>query len=288
MEGQTASSRHRLRSAGVLLLTMLPVLAASLLTSRTPVGAAMTGDVARPPLAFAQYAVNLREVEARPLIDGRFEFWNRGDEPITITELVPSCGCLAPTLERNQKTFRPGERGSFAVFIRTANETPGPKDYNVLAKYESGGKAFSQYLTFRLTVPAMKLSLEPQQLAFYELARRPEPQKVYVADYRGTPVQVLDATTAGDLFTVTVLDREIDDKGQVRVPILVEVTGEIPPGRHMERMTIKTSDAEFGTLQVPVTVFGRPDKERMAGDDAAHASGIVPVSGEFSENIPRE
>jgi hypothetical protein len=281
MDGQAASPWNRLGPWGTSLLTLLPAVTAFFLTCRIPVGAAVSGDTARPPLAFAQYAVNLREVEAKPLIDARFDFWNRGDEPLTITQLDPSCGCLTPTLERNQKTFAPGERGSFAVFVRTANESPGPKEYTILARYESGGEEFAQYLTFRLTVPRLKLSIEPQQLIFYEFAKRPEPLKVYVSDYRGTPIQVLDATTPSDLFTVTVLDREVDNQGQIRVPILVEVTGEIPAGRKMERMTIKTSDPEFNTLQVPITVFGRPGKERLAEGQPNAKSAVVPASGAF-------
>lgn len=43
-----------------------------------------------------------------------FTFTNVGDSPLTLMDVVPKCGCTAPTFERG-KVYQPGESGKIAV-----------------------------------------------------------------------------------------------------------------------------------------------------------------------------
>lgn len=49
----------------------------------------------------------------------RFAFINAGTEPVTITEVRPSCGCTVPQLAKN--TYAPGERGELEVSFHPGN-----------------------------------------------------------------------------------------------------------------------------------------------------------------------
>ena len=120
----------------VPFLALLPFLIALVCAAGTAQPGNMSEPSVRPPLAFQQYAVNLREVAPQPIIEAHFDFTNRGEEPVHITELEASCGCLAPQLHNDQKTYRPGERGRFYVSVHTANEGPGPHSYTVNVKYQ--------------------------------------------------------------------------------------------------------------------------------------------------------
>jgi hypothetical protein len=120
----------------LLLAAACAPFAAACLARATVVAPVPVGDAAaRPPLAFDQYAVNLRQVPPRPVIQAHFGFTNRGTRPVTITRLEPSCGCLNPRLVRDQRTYHPGEMGRFYVAVHTANESPGPHAYTVKVHY---------------------------------------------------------------------------------------------------------------------------------------------------------
>ena len=89
-----------------------------------------------PSLAFDQYLVNLGPVPVppRPIVLAHFPFMNRGTQPAVITELIPSCGCLNPQLEK--RSYEPGESGEFLLRVVTTREEPGPKEYSVRVLYQ--------------------------------------------------------------------------------------------------------------------------------------------------------
>ncbi|MFT3831679.1 MAG: DUF1573 domain-containing protein [Opitutaceae bacterium] len=48
-----------------------------------------------------------------------FGFVNAGEQPVTITEIRPGCGCTVPALAKS--TFAPGERGEFTIAYHPGN-----------------------------------------------------------------------------------------------------------------------------------------------------------------------
>src|SRR5438874_1075692 len=76
------------------------------------------------PLHIAAPVLDAGEVRVGPPLVRRFAFVNAGTEPLTVTELKASCGCLTPTLP--QRTYRPGERGEVALEVNTLSQPAGP------------------------------------------------------------------------------------------------------------------------------------------------------------------
>ncbi|MBX3437691.1 MAG: DUF1573 domain-containing protein, partial [Planctomycetaceae bacterium] len=136
-------------------------------------------------LAFDQYLVNLRQVPVRPVLHGEFHFRNVGDDPLTITRLDPSCGCLSPKLAGEKMTYQPGERGYFVVGVATANEAPGPHTYTIKVEYQDP-EPRETVLKFKLTLPERKLSIEPPELAFFQYNGTPSTATIHITDYRGS------------------------------------------------------------------------------------------------------
>lgn len=266
------------------LVPVLPVLLACVFTQAIPSGQVMPQAAVREPIVFAQYAVNLREVPAEPIVSAHFDFWNRGEESVSITRLEPSCACLNPRLVDDKKIYRPGERGRFYVQVRTANEPPGPQEYAVRMLYKYRGKSLSRFLTFRLTIPDRKISVEPPQLVFYDLGRPLEPQIVYVKDYRGKPIQVTSVETSGPWVNATVGDREVDEQGELRIPILVEISDGVAPGKHLEVLKLRTNDPDYKTLSIPVFVFGATKRIGLVDGEEPSVSGAVNALHESDEN----
>lgn len=254
-------ARFAPRIAG--LLAAVPFLAALSVhwvpTDATPIAAAPS----RPSLSFDQYLVDLREVQPRPVVPAHFNFTNSGSQPITITKLTPSCGCLNPQLHRKKDTYAPGERGRFYVTMRTANEEPGPHAYSVTVQYNDG-QPHEETVQFRLVLPKLKVSVEPAEVYFYQLSGTDDERTIYVSDRRGKTIEVQAAACTLEGVKVEVLPPETDPDGYARVPIKVSVPGNYAPGRHVGWITIATNDPEFNTLQAAILVEGAKVQQASA------------------------
>src|SRR4029077_20650754 len=88
-----------------------------------------------------------------------FDFINRGQSAVTITALVPSCGCLQPQM--NKKVYQPGTSGNFLVRVQTANENPGLKEYHVAIRYMDPEPREAD-VVFRVVLPDNQVFVRPR------------------------------------------------------------------------------------------------------------------------------
>ncbi len=243
----------------------------SVATSRTQ--AAIPGPD-RPALAFDQYMVNFGQPQPRAIHEAQFHFENRSSRSVKITEVKPSCGCLTPKLvgynaERRHEErteFAPGEHGVLAMGIRPAKEQPGDKSYTVSVSYNDG-QPRTETLEFRITLPKKKLTVEPNELYFYQLTGEPDSRVVMVRDFRDKPAHVMsaEAMTAGNaaeakpLPGVTVVLGEITPgaDGEVAWPIQVSIGPDLAPGRVDGWLVISTDDPEAPRVKIPILLFGK-------------------------------
>ena len=229
----------------------------------------------RPALAFDQYMVNMGEPPVqRAIHEAQFHFDNRSDRPVKITDLKPSCGCLTPKIvgfnaqhrHVEQKEFAPGEHGVLAMGIRPAKETPGEKSYTVAVSYDDG-QPRTEILEFRITLPKKKLTVEPNELYFYQVSGEPDSRLVTVSDFRDKPVQVTAVTTlaGGPKEQSLPLDGVVASLGTVSVgpdgetnwPIQVDVAPNLPSGQQKGWLVITTTDPDNSTVKIPIVLFGR-------------------------------
>ncbi|MCA9023729.1 MAG: DUF1573 domain-containing protein [Planctomycetaceae bacterium] len=232
-----------------------------------------------PSLAFDQYLVNRRDVGLAPVIMGEYHFTNTGAEPLTITDLDPSCGCLRPRLmldeeKKEKNTYQPGESGYFVVGVTTANEVPGPHTYSVKVNYQDP-QSQQTTVRFKVNLPEKKVTVDPPQLAIYQNNSQQQPNQatVYVTDYRGNEIAVTDATSNSDVIDVEVQTPVVDEHGNTRVPVVLHVPSVVPVGRAVSQVTIKTNDPEFSVIRIPVLVEGYEITPVSASEEA---TGLQP------------
>ncbi len=247
----TSTPQHRF----LLLLAAVPLIW-SAIAAIWPAAPQLVAKVdPLPSLAFDQYLVNRRDVGLAPIIQGEYHFTNTGAEPLTITKLDPSCGCLRPRLEDDKRVYQPGESGYFVVGVTTANEAPGPHTYTVKVDYEDP-QPRQATVRFKLILPEKKVTVDPPELAFYQHNGQPSQATVYVTDYRGHEIAVTDATSTSDVIDIEVQTAEVDESGNTRVPVVLHVPGNVPPGRAISTVSILTNDPEFSVIRIPVLVDG--------------------------------
>jgi hypothetical protein len=210
-------------------------------------------------LQFDQYGVSYPQVQPYPVIEAHFDFQNRSPGAVTIEDVEPSCGCLRWHLAGTKKTYAPGESGSLVVRMHTANEKPGPHFYTLDVKTR-GLRPHTEQLTFRVTLPERKVSIEPSEVYFYQLNGQADSRTIHVSDFRGdavAPLEVLRVESMSRNVTAEVQPAETDEQGRRRIPIVLSVPGNVQNARETTFVRIVTSDPEFAQMAFPVLIEGR-------------------------------
>jgi len=260
----------RIRQILPLLVAMLPVVFGLGFQAAGPRPQTMKVGKARSPLAFHQYMVNLGDVPVQRSHGANFSFTNRGEETIQLRRLETSCGCLTQQFE--QDIIAPGEDGRFKLWIQTASQSPGSKQYTCQAIYGPVDKPDVEYkadLVFRITLPEQSVVVTPKAMIFHQPNSQITERPVDVTDLRFNRLKVLEATTQSKLLNVTVLpssdltrkEREEGVVGRLNVAV-----GAVPPGTHQAVIVINTDDEEFDQLVVPIMIYG-PQATTDAGAD---------------------
>jgi len=223
-----------------------------------------------PSLVFRQYSVNLREVPANGKIAVPFSFWNRGNGPLHIEKLEPSCGCLVPKLLGDRDEYVSGAQGLFEVHLETDREEPGPHTYGIVVHYNDG-QPRTESLTFRMQVPDRAVRVEPTELYFYQLSETDLENEIRVLARPERNYTVTRAVSSSPLLKVTIRPQEPAGE-ELATPVQVAVAGKLPAGGQTVSVTIYTDDPALPPLKVPVFLHGRPASAAVSG-------GILPTSG---------
>lgn len=242
----------------LLSLATLPFVAASFAHwTGSRVQTSIAGE-AKPALAFETYLVDTGLVkETSRTVAARFRFKNLSDQTVTVKELIPSCGCLNPQLDK--KVYLPKEVGEFVLKMETAGESPGQKEYFVDFQYEDT-KARSTRLTFKLELPIRRLVVKPKALVIYQFTPGRTVHPITVSDYRaGKDFEIVSVESTSKYAKVELGKLEQKDGlRQQKLEVIVEDI--VPPGKHNGLIVITTNDSDFPELFVPLIIQG-PDPQ---------------------------
>src|SRR5690242_14036864 len=76
------------------------------------------------------------EVRSGVPLSHTFRITNQGPEVIEITDVRPSCGCLAPELR--QRRLQPGESSELLLEVNTLTQPAGANNWRVTLRYQMG------------------------------------------------------------------------------------------------------------------------------------------------------
>ena len=216
----------------------------------------------RPSLVFHTHLVKYVRVPPKPVVGARFFFVNRGQEPVTIREAKPSCGCLKPRLAK--RVWQPGERGEIILPVQTPNQKPGYHEYTVTIKYEDP-EPRETVLRFQVNLPQKQVMVSPPALAVYQLGTRRAERTILVSDYPKLGFRITNVTCDSPYAKVTIGNTKLDPFGHKQHEVHVKVDGSIPPGRHHSVVIIETDNLRYRKLKVPLYVIG--PRAKTAGGD---------------------
>lgn len=264
------TSPARFRQHLPLLAALIPVICGLGFHVAGPRPQTLQTATTRPPLAFHQYMVNLDKVQALRSHDATFSFTNHDEEAMELRRLETSCGCLTQQLE--QRIIEPGQSGRFKLWIQSASQSPGPKQYTCQAFYGPVSDPQVEYkadLVFRITLPEQSVVVTPKAIIFHQPNNQITEHSLEVTDLRFKRLRVVGASSPSPLvsvrvvpgFELTTTEREEGVVARINVAV-----GAVPPGRHNAVVEIKTDDDEFDVLAIPVLIYG-PTATTDAGAD---------------------
>jgi hypothetical protein len=206
-----------------------------------------------------QAVVDKGEVRSGLSLSHRFAFCNRGPEAVEITDVRPSCGCLAPKL--GKRSFQAGESGELLLEVNTLTQPAGLHSWRITLGYKSGEieKELSLYIRARIVT---EITVEPPSLAIYTDSAISH--EITVIDRRTEPLIVRAVPTSSPYVRTNLGELHRDDAGHWRRTIRVEVLADCPEGTHMETLRICTSDPLYSELKVPFTIFKRAHRQVSA------------------------
>eukprot|EP00913_Durusdinium_trenchii_P013378 g12559.t1 len=130
------------------------------------------------------------------------------ENPVRITALKPSCGCLAPRLAKRE--FQPGEVGEIILPVKTPNEASGPREYTVKVQYEDP-KPRETLLTFRVDLPEKRITVRPRSLIFYQYGTRSTTRDIFVTDYPRIGLQITKVECNSQYVDVKIAPADVDE-----------------------------------------------------------------------------
>jgi hypothetical protein len=221
-----------------------------------------------PALVFDQYLVNLGEIHNASRAEAHFRFKNCGSVPVRITNVVPSCKCLAPRIEK--RAYAPGEISDFALTVLTTHQTPGPHEYLLTLEYEDP-RPREVTVTFKLII-RREVTLSPSQLIVYQNGLSETEQKVVLTDMRPKPFRVTSATCRSPLVKVE-LGKPVDDPEGGRVTtVTIRVAAQVPLGGEDCSVILATDDPHYPHIPVPLRIRDVHAKSKTSADGTSQAA----------------
>jgi hypothetical protein len=216
------------------------------------------GPAAQAQLYCEQANARAGVVRTGAPLAARFGFVNRGTEPLEITEVRVSCGCLKPQLA--QRTYQPGEEGSLLLEVNTLSHSSGLHTWTVKLLYRCGNAEHE--LPLQLTGEVVtEISVQPAGLILF--VDRAVGHEVVLTDHRDRPLSVVDLRTSTPHLHSRLVEKTQDEQGHTIYRFELVVGEAFPEGRFEEALALYTDDPAYREIKVPVLVLKR-NRQQLA------------------------
>ena len=166
-------------------------------------------------LVFEKTELDLNPELGASKVDAVFKYENKGDTPIHIKAVKPSCGCTTAALAKND--VAPGEKGQITATF-TIGDRSGVQVKTVTVETDDP-KAPQTVLTFKANI-AQFLDLQPS-FVFWEANEPAQPKTIIAKAAKGTTIKKVDVTASSEDFTAKV---EPGSNGEFKIQVQPKAT----------------------------------------------------------------
>lgn len=149
-------------------------------------------------LVFEKTELDLHPDLGASKVDAVFKYENKGDTPVHIKAVRPSCGCTTAALAKND--VAPGEKGEITATFNIGDRT-GVQQKTITVETDDP-KTPQTILTFKATI-AQLLELQPT-FVYWEANEPAKPKTIIAKAAKSVAVKKLDVVSATADFTAKV------------------------------------------------------------------------------------
>ncbi len=200
---------------------------------------------AQDPMIADQTSVDRGQTRVGPPLTQTFRLTNHGQQPLIITGVNSTCGCLAPKLDRT--SLAPNDSATLTVEINTLSQPAGPVAWTTRVGWRTDSDSGELPLTVKANLIA-EIRVEPAAVAFQ--VRRTRSVDLTITDSRAKPFRIL--ATGSTLPQVTTELLPTSDKSIQRIRLTASAEG--PPGVQSAVAWFTTDDPLYPQIRVPVTL----------------------------------
>ena len=149
-------------------------------------------------LVFEKTEIDLKPEIGAAKVDAVFNYENKGDTPVHIKAVKPSCGCTTAALAKAD--VAPGEKGSITATFNIGDRN-GVQVKTITVETDDP-KAAQTVLTFTADI-AQLLELQPT-FVFWQASEAAQPKTIIAKAAKGQSVNKLDVISSSADFTAKV------------------------------------------------------------------------------------
>ena len=149
-------------------------------------------------LVFEKTELDLKPDLGASKVDAVFNYENKGDAPVHIKAVKPSCGCTTAALAKND--VAPGEKGTITATFNIGDRT-GVQVKTVMVETDDP-KTPQTVLTFKATIAQM-LEVQPN-FVFWQANEPAQPKTILAKAGKGVTVKKVDVISSSGDFTAKV------------------------------------------------------------------------------------
>jgi len=149
-------------------------------------------------LVFEKTELDLKPDLGASKVDAVFNYENKGDAPVHIKAVKPSCGCTTAALAKND--VAPGEKGTITATFNIGDRT-GVQVKTVMVETDDP-KTPQTVLTFKATIAQM-LEVQPN-FVFWQANEPAQPKTIIAKAAKGVTVKKVDVISSNGDFTAKV------------------------------------------------------------------------------------
>jgi hypothetical protein len=198
---------------------------------------------------FDELSKDFGSVSRGPLLTHHFRVVNRTKQPVSISSVRPSCGCVTVTAMKNR--LEPNEETTIYATMDTTRFV-GPKTVTIYVQFDS-----PQFDEVRLTVQANGRSdfvVSPDALSLGQVKRGGEPSAtVTVTFYGHNGAKILSARGESNYVQPSFVEERRTDY-EVVYKLTAKLRGDTPVGKWYTDVWLTTSVDSLTKVRVPLTV----------------------------------
>lgn len=198
------------------------------------------------PLQVEQSSFALGEVHATKPLTHTVQLTNTSATPLTITEVVGSCGCIRRDVKT--KELAGGGKTTLTLGFNLLAVPEGKNTWRVTVRYAQGDQRGEQTITVTANV-VKDVSVEP--VALFLTTEKETTATLVVKDRRGKPLTVKRVRCGIQEVQGTIDAPQGTPRSQ---QVTIRVPESTPTGAHSDEVCLDTDDPDCPELRIPIRV----------------------------------